>query len=68
MSAEELGYAVGVILSPFLIAFVGVAIWGAWTAEDGRLRSGIRYAFHLRTLAVAGFLWLAGALGRVVGA
>jgi hypothetical protein len=61
--AFELGRLIGSWLAPPLVAAAVVAVWGAWRADADRLRAGLRYAWHWRTLSVAGVLWAASVLG-----
>jgi hypothetical protein len=63
VEAFEMGRIVGMWLAPPFLAAVVVAAWGAWRADADRLRSGLRFAWHWRTLSVAGLLWGASMLG-----
>lgn len=68
MTAEEWGRLVGEVTAPFIFGFLAMAVWGWWRADSDRWRHGLRYAWHIRSLALVGFLWLASALGRAAGA
>jgi len=63
--AFDLGYAFGSIFGAFALGFVLTFTWGVVRADDDRLRRGLDWAWHWRSLSVAGFLWLASAIGRL---
>jgi len=65
--AYGFGYAAGSIVAALGVAAITTAAWGALRAEEERVRTGLRFARHWRTLSVAGFLWLIGTIGRVAG-
>jgi hypothetical protein len=57
IEAYDLGQEVGRWLAAPLVAFALVAGWGALRSDAQRLRAGVRYAWHRRTVPVIGLLW-----------
>jgi len=63
--AYDLGYALGSIVGALILAFLIMFAWGAFRADEDRATAGWAAARQWRTASLAGFLWLAGTIGRL---